>query len=998
MLDPVWKRRILLFMICSFAFFQNCSGKFAPQNRNLLSTSENKTPDEPGQPPDIADPIPAKPIAPATSNNSLDTLSPSVVIPAEALIPDGIMETRDIPSTIDLAEMAALYLEGISKTLLPEENYFSVPPGQVNMHSPTPTLQFKGGAPNWGKTVQAMVMARRMSGHDLNNALGTMTRQLQTTRNMIDPNVNRNLIDRGEGSWHAVTGANPENQMTTTVEALIELYKQYPGGDLRQLIQQMITYHTAKAQSGTNDNGEPMMHYRLPEPGVGQFNPNSIGTLGYGDWPFHVGKTMRALSTWFLLVNDLQALSTTTLLSNFIRNYSGGLFWRVPAGFPENPGEGHFAGHIHMFSNGLMGILWEAEARLKNDPTDAFAWTLIEFVKKSYFFIRTMHAEAATALGNFGEICQVANMLRLAVKLNELGAGDFSEDIERWTRNQIYESQIRGEITIVSHPGDPLTDKVGEKVIGLFFEDATHALAIPDRINDQGSLTLQLVACGLGNVIHGIYDVWEHIVRFKKNIARINLLMNRTTWFMDIESEIPYRGVVHVKTRTSLGPINIIEMRIPDGVRAENVQVSANGVAIQYSWNANYVRIPNARPNTHYVVRFPLPFREVTIRQVRNQNQNWAESSYSPDPGNGLDYGFHEHSAENIFIGTLRGNTLMGLNRRPSYGIQLYRPDRNERSYLDTLGAADVPATATYHRSGRFRIRPDQTTPMEMYFARAAGSTKFDLITRGVTTGTISLWPSKGHHLAAEKPFGVLPSQYETLFADVNGDGKDDLIGRNLLDGAITAWLSTGTALGASYSYGVLPAGYDIYFADMNGDGKSDLVAREVVSGTIQAWLSTGTGISAPVSYGNLPSSYEVYFADITGDGKSDLIARRLADGSIQFWQNSGSGNGAIRSFGALPNTYEVYFQDFNGDGKADLIGREITTGAITGWASSGAGLGALVSLGYLPVNSYQIKFADVTGDGKADMVGRDLNTGTTNVWVSNGSGWASNFTLAKIR
>jgi len=549
-----------------------------------------------------------------------------------------------------------------------------------------------------------MIMARAMSGHDLDDAAGTLTAQLMSTRNMIDPHVNRNLIARGEGAWHVVTGANPENQMTTTVEALIELYKLNPAGDLGQLIQQMIRYHTTMAIHDHNDNGEPTLHYRLPVPGVSVYVPSSIGTLGYGDWPFHVGKTMRALTTWFLHVGDQQAFDTTTLLSAFVRNYSGSLFWSVPNDFAEGTGPGHFAGHIHMYLNGLMGMLWEAEARLRKNPLDPEAAARIELVKQAYFFVRNLHGGASVALGNFGEICAVADMLRLAVKLTELGAGDFNEDIDRWTRNQIAVSQIRGGITIESHPQDPLKDRIGEKVIGLFFEDATHALAIPDAHNDQGDLTLQLVACGLGNVIHGMFDVWNHIVQFKQHVAQVNLLLNRATWYLDIKSEIPYRGAVHVITRADLGPITSLELRIPDGVSASQVHVLANDVPIAYQWvRGNFVQVTNLQPSTTYTVVFPLTYRQLAFKQVRNQSQNWAESNYTIDPGTGQDYGFHATSAENRYVGVFRGNTLVQVDHWPSGGIRLYQ--EQDRAYWATLGAADAASTPT-HATRRFRLAP----------------------------------------------------------------------------------------------------------------------------------------------------------------------------------------------------------------------------------------------------------------------------------------------------
>jgi hypothetical protein len=643
------------------------------------------------------------PLAAPEPRNSLDTVDPNFVLPdLHALVPGGVAELDEIPNTVDLAEMAAQYLVGISQLLLPENPYFHVPPGMVDMHD-TPTAIFSGGAPNWGKSIQAMLMARRMSGYDLDDASGTLTPQLMSTRNMIDPNVNKNLIARGEGAWNVVTGAFPENQMTTAVEALIELYKQNPLPDLGQLVQQMIAYHTKIAVPDHDDEGEPILHYRLPTPGVSPYVASSTGSIGYGDWPFHVGKTMRALSTWYVQAGDEQALASTSLLSVFVRNYSHGVFWTMPPGFPEGTGTGHFAGHVHMYANGLMGMLWEAEARRKKDASDPGAAALIDFVKQSYFFIRDMHGGASSALGNFGEICTVGDMLRLAVRLTMLGAGDFNEDIERWVRNQIAESQIKGAITIEAHPEDPLKDRIGQKVIGTFFEDATHPLAIPDTHNDQGSLNLQLVACGLGNPVHGMFDVWQHIVRFHGDTARVNLLLNKATWYLDVKSELPYRGAVHAITRSDLGPLAALELRVPDGVDHAQVRVTAGGAPVDFQWiDGSYLRVTGLAPSTRYTVTFPIAVRQLAFKQIRSQIQNWAESDYVVDPGSGQDYAFHDDAPENVYVGTFRGNTLVAVDHWPDGGIALYRGA--DRALWATLGAAD--ATAPTHTSSRFRLDP----------------------------------------------------------------------------------------------------------------------------------------------------------------------------------------------------------------------------------------------------------------------------------------------------
>ena len=45
-------------------------------------------------------------------------------------------------------------------------------------------------------------------------------------------------------------------------------------------------------------------------------------------------------------------------------------------------------------------------------------------------------------LALFGEMCTVGDMNYLAVKLSQLGVGDYWEDVDRYTRNQLVEGQV----------------------------------------------------------------------------------------------------------------------------------------------------------------------------------------------------------------------------------------------------------------------------------------------------------------------------------------------------------------------------------------------------------------------------------------------------------------------------------------------------------------------------------------------------------------------------
>src|SRR5262249_46471239 len=157
--------------------------------------------------------------------------NPQLIIPSmHALVPQGVSYADTVPTTLDLEERAAAYLQGITSSLMPPNVGFYAPPGHIQLFGTPELLTDSGGAANWGESVQVMILARRMSGFDLNNAQGTLAIQLASTRNMLDSHVEAALLNGGDGGW--IYNLIPANPLTVAGEALMELLKQYPSPDL----------------------------------------------------------------------------------------------------------------------------------------------------------------------------------------------------------------------------------------------------------------------------------------------------------------------------------------------------------------------------------------------------------------------------------------------------------------------------------------------------------------------------------------------------------------------------------------------------------------------------------------------------------------------------------------------------------------------------------------------------------------------------------------------
>ena len=151
----------------------------------------------------------------------------------------------------------------------------------------------------------------------------------------------------------------------------------------------------------------------------------------------HQGHTPGALSNWYLLTGNQQALR---LAGELVRFYTKPQFW---ADFPggEYPGtEGaehaHFQGHWHGYVNTLRAILEYAIAT--NDPR------LKMFVRDGYEWARQ---SGLSRIGFFADSqgCACGRLLGLAVKMTYAGVGDYWEDVDQYIRNHGTEMQYMPE-------------------------------------------------------------------------------------------------------------------------------------------------------------------------------------------------------------------------------------------------------------------------------------------------------------------------------------------------------------------------------------------------------------------------------------------------------------------------------------------------------------------------------------------------------------------------
>ena len=213
-----------------------------------------------------------------------------------------------------------------------------------------------------------------------------------------------------------------------------------------------------------------------------------------------------------------------------------------------------------------------------------------------------------TPLQRFSEICEVADMMALGLKLTTAGVADHWDDVDRWARNMFAEGQLtraraewlaRYSAQFPKTAPDPTcetADRVLERNVGAFDGWPTpndwHA-----DVAESG-----IMHCCTGNGARAIYYLWEHIVTQHAGKVHINLLLNRASSWADIDSHIPYEGQVDIVVKQPLE----LNVRIPEWVQPHQVEVRVDGQARSPGWEGRYAIVGSVKPRQVVMITFPI--------------------------------------------------------------------------------------------------------------------------------------------------------------------------------------------------------------------------------------------------------------------------------------------------------------------------------------------------------------------------------------------------------
>ncbi len=524
----------------------------------------------------------------------------SGIVFGKPAIPDvqisGVRYDAEVPDTLDLAERGGLLVNALTGAADTTHYYETYHGGHLDQRPPY--MSHGGGGPCMPKAVHALPMMRIMSGSTFNRDFdGKMMEAI--TRDI-----------EGDGLWWLKT----EGCFWRA-----EAYKQdlvwiSMSGRLMSALVDWYRYdHDSRWLEIAGRMGQALMKIAIYKDDYATYLDwfTRRGEKKACNGEIYVdGYALGGFIDWYAVSGDKKALAIAEKLAQAIQRPS---LWK-PSESPTMVSaaeHAHWEGHFHTTATGIVGLA--RYANVANDPqakrfvadfygyTRNFGVSRFGFVPAVIGPVRKNPNGKLQATGIPAEGCSVADMVRLAIMLSDGGFGDYWDDVDQSVRNHLVEHQLASRKLIEKvvaagpeHKIDPrmeTDERVIDRQLGAFVSGS-------DPTVSYGWWTM----CCLGNCSVALYKAWESIIRCHDGIAQVNLLLNRASPWLDVESYLPYEGKVVLKNKTA----QKVYVRVPAWVDKQAVKYRVNQKELPRHWVNNYLIVESLAPRDVATLEFPV--------------------------------------------------------------------------------------------------------------------------------------------------------------------------------------------------------------------------------------------------------------------------------------------------------------------------------------------------------------------------------------------------------
>ena len=517
-----------------------------------------------------------------------------------------------VPDTLDLQHRAELGIHALTAPTNPEADYEVY--WLADFTSNPPVLQHDHSDRIQAKFMEALPLLRLICGSDLNAHVEA--KWLEVLLRMIGPNGLPYWPVQGR-PWFRLKVWGPPLPDSEQVAVPLDIgrllgcvtaYYRLTGKELWLetgkgivdglrdiMVDRGNDAYFPKSQFGLGERADQ----GTPEPAVLQ-----AGAFGAG-W------TCDGLGKFYRATGYEPACEIAEKLSRFIMNR-----YFTPEGIflpkdPSRPRWNHFHSHVTALLSMMELALCTGDEERIQLALKGYEQAKLDGNMLMGYFPENFHSPHYET----SEICEVAQMIALGLKLTEAGAADCWDDVDRWTRNMLAEGQLRrtdwidrmpnaglrGRVRPAGSEIDPryqTTERAAERCLGAF----AGWPSANDWYVGQGS---GIMHCCTGNGTRALYYVWENILSHDDGKLRVNLLLNRASPWVDVDSHIPYAGQVDIKVKQ---PVDI-SIRIPEWVTPSQTRVQVNGQDRALEWSGRYAEVGSVGEGDSVVMTFPIEER-----------------------------------------------------------------------------------------------------------------------------------------------------------------------------------------------------------------------------------------------------------------------------------------------------------------------------------------------------------------------------------------------------
>jgi hypothetical protein len=323
---------------------------------------------------------------------------------------------------------------------------------------------------------------------------------------------------------------------------------------------------------------------RGPQPNMADMPDDTFGI------PMYLGGTILPLVRLAEKSQDERMMELAKKLTRFLTLPESGWMPREYARGVTPAEHGQYRGHFHGHVMALRGIL--AYGVAANDIATK------QFARDGYEFSRTLGIAPLGWCEEYAgkhshETCCLADMVSLASQLSEAGVEDYWDDVEGYVRNHLTEGQFIDlqKMKQINQDLTPEQESLLERTIGTYCGWGTPT-----------SLSTVLQNCCMANGAQGLYSAWESIVKFDGETARVNLLLNRTSPWLDVESFLPFQGKVVLRNKRA----RRLFVRVPGWVDKTKLDCRVDGHSAAHRFLGNYLLFDQVSNSAVVTLSFPI--------------------------------------------------------------------------------------------------------------------------------------------------------------------------------------------------------------------------------------------------------------------------------------------------------------------------------------------------------------------------------------------------------